>query len=160
MTLDADAALKSASWGLGQIMGGNFAAAGYASAQAMVAAFVADESAQLAAMAAFIVHNGLAHAVANKDWATYARGYNGPNYAENAYDTKLAHFDQHFAANGCPDVDLRAAQVYLVYRGYDTGGIDGILGPATIAALNSFQAAKHLAQTGKADAATLAALAA
>jgi hypothetical protein len=26
----------------------------------------------------------------NKDWAKFARGYNGPGYAQNAYDVKLA----------------------------------------------------------------------
>lgn len=159
IALDQDAALQSASWGLGQIMGANHAAAGYADAAAMVAAFVADEGAQLAAMAAFIVHNALAHAVAGKDWAAYARGYNGPNYAENAYDTRLAANNQRFVDHGCPDIGLRAGQVYLVYRGYDTGGIDGVLGPATTAALNSFQASNGLPQTGQCDAATLAALA-
>ncbi|NBT89135.1 MAG: DUF3380 domain-containing protein, partial [Flavobacteriaceae bacterium] len=25
-----------------------------------------------------------------KDWAGFAKGYNGPAYAKNAYDTKLA----------------------------------------------------------------------
>ena len=31
---------------------------------------------------------------------------------------------------GCPDLDVRAAQVWLTYLGYDTGGIDGIERPA------------------------------
>jgi hypothetical protein len=160
LALDETAALSAASWGLGQILGTNFASAGFASVGAMVDAFVAGEGAQLAGMASFIVKSGIAGAVAQGNWADYARHYNGADYAKNQYDTRLAGASQRFATHGCPDLDLRAAQVYLTYKGYDTGGIDGLLGSRTAAALTTFQHTANLPQTGKPDAATLAALAA
>ena len=158
LALDEDAALQSASWGLGQIMGANHAKAGYASARAMVDAFVANEDAQLAGMAAFIANSGIAGAVAQQKWADYARLYNGADYAKNTYDTRLAAAHARYVKLGCPDVDLRAAQVWLNYLGLPTGGIDGIAGQATTAALRSFQKSASLAITGKPDAPTLAAL--
>jgi len=159
LALDETAALSAASWGLGQILGTNFASAGFASVEAMVDSFVASEGAQLTGMAAFIVASNIAADVASQNWAGYARAYNGPDYAENQYDTRLAAAHQHYVDTGCPDITLRAAQVYLNYLGYDTGGIDGILGAMTGAALKQFQQSANLPQSGLADAATLAALA-
>jgi len=49
------AALQSASWGLGQIMGKNSAAAGFRNVEDMVTAMSDSEDAQLAAMARFLV---------------------------------------------------------------------------------------------------------
>ena len=38
-------------------------------------------------------------ALRGKDWAAFARIYNGPNYAANKYDTKLADvFKQYWGA--------------------------------------------------------------
>lgn len=90
LTIDETAALKSASWGLGQILGENFWAAGYASVQEMIVSFCADEANQLQAMVNFIRYNKLDGALRRHDWAGFARGYNGPNYARNGYDHKLA----------------------------------------------------------------------
>src|ERR1700723_2450270 len=52
--LDETAALKSASWGLGQIMGENFNPAGNPSVDAMVSDMVASEDSHLRAMVRFI----------------------------------------------------------------------------------------------------------
>jgi hypothetical protein len=90
MEIDQNAALRSASWGLGQIMGFNHKAAGYPSAKAMVEAFMEDEDAHLRAMVRFIVTNGLDEALRRHDWAGFARGYNGAGFAKNGYDRKLA----------------------------------------------------------------------
>lgn len=91
MTIDETAALKSASWGLGQIMGENYVAAGYDSPQHMVVAFVeSGEGEHLGAMVRFIVENHLDDEIRAHNWAAFARGYNGPKYAENGYHTKLA----------------------------------------------------------------------
>lgn len=83
-------ALKATSWGLGQILGENYKAAGYASVQDMVSACVADEENQLAMMVRFIKANGLDDELRRHDWAGLARGYNGPQYAKNNYDARLA----------------------------------------------------------------------
>lgn len=91
MAINETAALKAASWGLGQILGENFVAAGYDSPQQMVLAFVeGGESEHLAAMVRFIVHNKLDDELRAHNWAGFARGYNGAGYAKNGYHTKLA----------------------------------------------------------------------
>lgn len=88
--LDRAAAMKSASWGLGQVMGFNHKAAGYGDVEAFVRDMHLSEGKQLMAMFNFIKTNGLDRALIRKDWATFARGYNGESYRENAYDEKLA----------------------------------------------------------------------
>lgn len=89
MMVDPELALQSASWGLGQIMGFNHQAAGYASAADMVAAFADDEDQHLTAMIRFIQANKLDDELRRHDWAGFARGYNGPGFAKNGYDKKL-----------------------------------------------------------------------
>lgn len=83
-------ALRSCSWGLGQILGSNHAAAGYKTVYDMIEAFCADEANQLQAMINFIVANKLDDNLRAHDWAGVARGYNGPNYAKGNYHRKLA----------------------------------------------------------------------
>jgi hypothetical protein len=90
MAIDETAALKSASWGLGQIMGFNHKAAGYDSPQAMIAAFVHDEEAHLDAMVSFIKANRLDDELRALNWAGFARGYNGPGFARHNYHGRLA----------------------------------------------------------------------
>ncbi|MER9211645.1 N-acetylmuramidase family protein [Mesorhizobium sp. M0663] len=88
--IDETAALKSASWGLGQVLGENFKAAGFLTVQAMAEAMMADEALQLGAAIDFIVANRLDGNLRNHDWAAFAKGYNGAGYRKNAYDTRLA----------------------------------------------------------------------
>lgn len=156
--LDRDAALQSASWGLGQLLGSNHQTAGFPTAQAMVEAFVRSEDAQLLGMTRFIAASPMRAALTAQDWATFARRYNGPKYAVNHYDQHLCAFNALYTAHGCPDVDVRAAQVWLGYLGYAVGLADGVLGPRTRQALLRFQQANGLASTGAADPLTLAAL--
>lgn len=90
MKIDRTAALRSASWGLGQIMGFNHKLAGWASVDDMLTAFMADEENQLRGMINFIVTEHLDDELRRHDWAGFARGYNGAGYRQNQYDTKLA----------------------------------------------------------------------
>jgi len=84
-------AAQSCSWGLGQVMGANYALAGCASGVQMMQRAALNEAAQLTLMASFIAAQpGMKNALAQHDWPTFARLYNGPNYAANQYDTKLA----------------------------------------------------------------------
>jgi hypothetical protein len=159
LALNEDAALKSASWGLAQIMGENFASAGFANVQAMVAAMVSSEDAQMKAFSKFLLSKKLDRALGIQDWTTFAKGYNGPNFAKNNYDGKLRDFFSKFSTASLPDIDIRAAQVYLTFRGFDPNGIDGIMGPGTRSALIEFQKNAQLPETGLPDAATLAKLA-
>lgn len=86
-----DSALESASWGIGQVMGYHWKSLGYPSLQAFINAMYKDEASQLEAMCRFIITNKLVNALKNKDWKAFARGYNGPAYARNSYDIKLAN---------------------------------------------------------------------
>lgn len=88
--LNRDVALESCSWGLGQVMGYHWKSLGYPSLQNFINAMYKDEAGQLDAMCRFIKVNGLVDELKRKDWKGFARGYNGPAYAKNSYDTKLA----------------------------------------------------------------------
>lgn len=158
MALDQEAAFQSTSWGLGQILGTNFAAAGFASVDLMVQAMIDTEDAQLAAVGAFIVANRLDRALKAHDWTSFARGYNGPDFAANHYDVRLRGEFQKFSVGVLPDLAVRAAQLFLTYRGFHPGPVDGFLGPLTRSAIVEFQKQSGLAQTGAVDDALLAAL--
>ncbi|WP_076585372.1 N-acetylmuramidase family protein [Vibrio ostreicida] len=90
MALDRSAALMSASYGRYQIMGFNYKAAGYEDVEAFVRDMFLAESNHLKAFVCFIKANAKLHrAITLLDWASFARYYNGPAYAENRYDDKL-----------------------------------------------------------------------
>jgi hypothetical protein len=160
MLLDQEAALKSASWGLGQVMGENFHVVGFNNVSDMVADMVKSEDNQLKAMSAFIVQTGIAQSLRDHNWAGFARRYNGPNFAANNYDGLLQHFFEIYSANPTPNLQVRAAQVYLTYRGFNPGPIDAVVGTRTTAAVKAFQAKAGLPDTGIIDDALLAALSA
>ena len=86
-----DSALESASWGIGQVMGYHWQALGYPSLQTFINAMYKDEASQLDAMCRYIKVNNLINALKNKDWKSFARGYNGAAYAKNSYDVKLGN---------------------------------------------------------------------
>jgi peptidoglycan hydrolase-like protein with peptidoglycan-binding domain len=100
MKLDRTAALKSASWGLFQILGSNFQAAGFSSVDDFVTAMKASEGDQLKAFANFVKHEGLDGFLRKLQWANFAARYNGPSYKKNKYDQKLAISYKRFAAAG------------------------------------------------------------
>lgn len=157
MALDRSAGLKSASWGIGQVMGFNHKAAGFTTVDDMIAGMVRDETSQLLGMAGFIDDAGLSAALRKKDWETFARGYNGSDFKKNDYDTRLAaaHAKCKILA---PDLRLRAAQAALLYVGLDPGPVDGVPGRLTRSALLTFQQAHGLPETGNLSAATEATL--
>lgn len=155
---DRTVALQSTSWGLGQIMGENCAEAGFQDVETMVAAMSHSEDAQLAAVAAFLDSTHLDAPLKAHDWASFAAGYNGPSYAKNHYDVSLRGEFQKYSFGAMPDVDLRAAQLYLTFGGFDPGPVDGVLGSRTRAALVDFQNQEGLPATGEVDDAVLAAL--
>ena len=88
---DTANALKSASWGLGQVMGFNFSVAGCANIAEYVVEAFSGEAAQFGHMLNFIDNNNLMDELREGDWRGFARGYNGPNYAQNNYHVKLAN---------------------------------------------------------------------
>ncbi|HUC66178.1 MAG TPA: N-acetylmuramidase family protein, partial [Stellaceae bacterium] len=102
--LDRAAALQSASWGLGQIMGENHDACRFAGVEEMAAAMVASEDQQLAAMAAYLRAAQMAELLQRQDWSGFARRYNGPNYAAHNYDGLLQQFHARYSAGPLPDL--------------------------------------------------------
>jgi hypothetical protein len=138
--LDRQAALQSASWGLGQIMGENCNAAGFANVEEMVTAMIAGEDRQFRAMASFIKSQGMEVSLRAQNWTSFARAYNGPNFAANNYDGHLRHFHDTFAAGPLPDLRVRTLQILLMFKNFDPGTIDGVMGPKTREALRRFEA--------------------
>ncbi|MEW6519873.1 MAG: N-acetylmuramidase domain-containing protein [Thermodesulfobacteriota bacterium] len=139
LALDRRAALRSTSWGIGQLMGFNAEISGYAGVEEMITAMTISENHQLLGMAGEITSNRLDRALRAHDWAAFARGYNGPEYAKNSYDTRLAAAYQKYTLGPLPDLVVRAGQIYLMYLGYHPGSVDGISGRFTRSALNEFQ---------------------
>lgn len=100
MKINETAALKATSCGRGQILGENFAAAGYDSPQAMFLDFMEDEENHIEAMVNFMIHVGidddlralaaLKRPTTAADCVPIVRVYNGSGYAKNGYDTKFA----------------------------------------------------------------------
>ena len=89
--LDTDAALMATSWGAFQILGENYRDAGFKTVQEFVVAMRKSIAAQLSAFVSYVGNNARTlSAIQRKDWATFARAYNGPNYKSNHYDTNLA----------------------------------------------------------------------
>ncbi len=148
MILDRTAAFMSASWGIGQVMGFNHEVAGHATVEAMVAAMVQDEEAQLLGMAGFIKGNRLDRALREHDWAGFARGYNGSAFAKNRYDEKLRDAFAGYSRK-LPSISLRTAQAALTYLGLAPGPVDGLDGSKTRKALASYQKRQGIKDSGK-----------
>lgn len=88
--INREAADASASWGMFQIMGFNYAACGEESVESFVQSMRESEYKQLLLFASFIKKNPpMLRALQCGDWAEFAKRYNGPAYAQNGYDVKL-----------------------------------------------------------------------
>lgn len=85
------AAICSTSFGRYQIMGFHWQTLGYKSPQEFFDAMCVSEGEQLKAFVKFIKNDTKMHAaLKNQDWKEFAKRYNGPAYAKNQYDTRLA----------------------------------------------------------------------
>ncbi|ASK32212.1 hydrolase [Chryseobacterium sp. T16E-39] len=85
-----EAALSSASWGSFQIMGFHAKNLGYTDVNDFVSKMEINEGEHLKAFGKFLEKNGLLIHLRNKNWANFAKGYNGGGYKQNKYDEKLA----------------------------------------------------------------------
>lgn len=88
--LNAEAALQSASYGRFQVLGQNYGNLSMANAHEYVSKLARSERDQLDAFVGFVRANNLVDELQRKDWAAFARAYNGPGYAANQYDVKMA----------------------------------------------------------------------
>lgn len=80
--LNPEAAVASASWGLFQIMGMNYAKCGFTTAKEFVADMAKSEERQLLAFEQFVRSSGLVDELQRLDWEGFARVYNGPGQVE------------------------------------------------------------------------------
>jgi hypothetical protein len=165
-SIDHKAAHESVSWGIGQVMGAHWAWLGYASVDDLVAEARSGASGQLRLMARYIVKAGLVPPLSEGRWTAFARGYNGPGYRRNAYDTKLAKAHARYAnlfddppvtprtlSAGASGEDVRRLQRQLKAVGFDIV-IDGFFGPETRRGVAKFQTDQRLPVDGIFDAMT------
>ena len=89
IAIDREAALESASWGLFQIMGSNYAACKCRNVEEFVALNCESEDNQLELLINFLNTTGIIKYLNDRQWSEFARRYNGPGYKQNKYDTKL-----------------------------------------------------------------------
>lgn len=89
-TIDHAAAIEGTFWGMFQIGGFNWKKCGAASLDEFVRRMSTSEREQLELFAQFITRSGLLKHLQAKNWAAFARGYNGPSYARRGYHTRLA----------------------------------------------------------------------
>lgn len=77
-------------WGMFQIGGFNYKKCGCETVDEFVRLMSYSELEQLELFAAFIINGGMVADLRNKNWAAFARKYNGPGYARRGYHTKMA----------------------------------------------------------------------
>ena len=88
--INADAADMGTYWGMFQIGGFNYKLCGCETVEEMVEKVCQSELSQLEMFAVFIRNSGMLDALRKKDWAAFARKYNGPSYAKRGYHTRMA----------------------------------------------------------------------
>ncbi|MCI9285782.1 MAG: N-acetylmuramidase family protein [Muribaculaceae bacterium] len=89
-TIHPHAAIEGTFWGMFQIGGFNWKKCGCSSIEEFEERMSRSERDQLDMFAEFITNAGLLKHLQNKNWAAFARGYNGPSYARRAYHTRMA----------------------------------------------------------------------
>lgn len=90
MTIDSLTAIQGTFWGMFQIGGFNWKKCGAESATDFVQKMARSERDQLELFIQFLRSTGLDKHLRTKNWAAFARVYNGPSYASRGYHTKLA----------------------------------------------------------------------
>jgi hypothetical protein len=151
MKIDAKAAIESTSWGLGQVMGDHWKKLGYASPEALMDRAFSGVDGQIEIMARYIQKFNLADELRAKDWASFAKAYNGPAYRKNRYDTKMAAAYARWKKGGprVSESPAKGIQSDLQRLGFYSGPMDGIMGPRTKEAVKRFQKANGLIVDGK-----------
>ncbi len=89
--INAQGANMGTFWGMFQIGGFNYKFCGCESVDEMVKLMSYSELQQLELFAAFITNAGMLDDLKKKNWAGFARKYNGASYARRGYHTKMAN---------------------------------------------------------------------
>lgn len=165
--IDVTAAISSCSWGVGQVMGSHWKWLGYKSAQDFEATAQKGFTGQLAIMFGFMEKSGVIPHLRRLDWSAVARIWNGPKYATNKYDVKMANaYARHsgksipkptsagMLRSGSKGQKVRELQALLVRAGYSVN-VDGDFGPATERAVKAFQIKNKLEVDGVAGPRTM-----
>lgn len=180
IAISKDPGLRSASYGLGQIMGFNCRAAGHATAEQLVRVAMQGEREQLMQMVALLRDWGLDKMLRGRDfskassWADIARRYNGSGYATHNYHGRMAAaYVKHAAgaehslpsgsvlARGMKGEAVRALQSDLAALGYEfVLGVDGRFGAETEAHVRAFQRSAGIVEDGRVGPQTTQAIAA
>ncbi len=85
-----DAANLGTFWGMFQIGGFNYSKCGCATIEEFVRLMSYSELEQLELFAAFITNSGMLPDLQKRDWAAFARKYNGASYARRGYHRRMA----------------------------------------------------------------------
>lgn len=155
--IDEVAALKSASYGTGQVMGFNYGLCGWPSVQAFVLDMAESEDNHIKAMLGFLTGSGLADELRARDFDAVARVYNGDGQVK-VYGAKLrAAYQKH--AGEAPKIEsvVRESGLRIGSTGYRVEAlqkrlneigfpvkVDSDFGTATRRAVMAFQAEKGL----------------
>lgn len=84
------AAIEGTFWGMFQIGGFNWKLCGCKDIDEFVEKMSRSERDQLELFAHLVTNTGMVKHLRNKNWAAFARIYNGPSYAARGYHTRLA----------------------------------------------------------------------
>lgn len=90
-TIDETTAIQGCFWGMFQIGGFNWRKTGCNSIQEFVERMSLSEREQLELFASFVKNSGMLKHLQNKNWAAFAKMYNGGSYARRGYHTRLAN---------------------------------------------------------------------
>jgi hypothetical protein len=114
LLIDADAAKKSTSWGMFQIMGFNCELCGFKATgdnpkpvDSFVQAMALNEQQQLRAFMEFCASKDLIKHLKSHDWQQFALLYNGKGYKQNQYDEKLEMNYTNFLKEYKTDIAIR-----------------------------------------------------
>lgn len=95
-----DKANMTCFWGMFQIGGFNYKICGCESVQEFVDRMSYSEFEQLQLFANFITNSGMLPSLKQKNWAAFAKRYNGSSYAKRGYHTKMASYYAKFKKEG------------------------------------------------------------
>ena len=108
-TIHPHAAVEGTFLGMFQIGGFNWKRCGAESIEDFEMRMSRSERDQLDMFAEFITSTGLIKHLREKNWAAFARGYNGPSYASRSYHTRMASaYKRHSAASASADNENQA----------------------------------------------------
>lgn len=170
--LDYAAAVSSASWGIGQVMGSHWEWLGLPSAKSFEQTVRSGFSGQLKVMFLFLEKSGIIPHLRRGDWSAVARIYNGPKYANGKYHIKMK--DAYASIKGSAEAvmdtivpssagmlrsgskgkEVRELQQLLSRAGFGVK-VDGDFGPSTERAVKVWQKNNGLEVDGVAGKETL-----